>query len=406
MVSDRKGWAMKVLLASDCYTFQTGGVTSAIHALETGLREAGCEVQVLALSDSRRSYKDGDVYYLRSHRFPDYPEHRFSFAFRDPLVTELIGWKPDIVHAHTEFTIGWIAKAVARKAGCPLVMTTHTDYEYFNFGRFRDAAPVTALGRFLGKRVYRQAEKVIVPAEKARAFAHLQPVADKVVVIPNGIRAEMYQKPIPPEERNALFRRCRLEDSGFTLVTVTRLSKEKNVMELLRYFPSLLCALPEARLLVVGDGPDRKRLEDFSAKNGLSGRVCFTGRIDPGEVYRYYAMGDLFVSASTFELHSMSWLEAMACGLPMVCREDVSLRGVLEDGANGYIYRNEQEYVGAVSKILRSPSLRKQMHENALQRAETFSEQKFAERTLALYRSVCDSCCPEGNKKPALGSCS
>ena len=85
----------------------------------------------------------------------------------------------------------------------------------------------------------------------------------------------------------------------------------------------------------------------------------------------------------------MSSLEAMACGLPLVCREDPSLLGVLDDGENGLIYRNEQEFVSAVSRILESDTLRRQMRRKALLRAEETSDQRFVERTLALYQSVC-----------------
>ena len=378
---------MKILLATDCYLFQTGGVTNVVLSLENGLRKKGCEVKVLALSNSSRSYKEGDSYFIRSIRFPDYPEHRISFAMHDPLLDELAQWDPDIIHIHTEASAGWMAKAIAEKKGKPIVMTTHTDFEYFIFGRFRHTKPVQMLGRALGSLTYRQAEAVIVPAEKARSFAHLQPFADRVVVIPNGIQLERYQRPFSPDEKNALCNRYGLSGNGHTLVMVTRLSREKNIMEVLRYFPALLRELPDAQLVIVGEGPYRKRLESFCAKNRLNECVRFTGRIPP--VYRYYGLGDIFVSASTFELHSMSSLEAMACGLPLVCREDPSLIGVLDDGENGLIYRNEQEFVSAVARILGSDTLRSRMREKALLRAEETSNQRFVERTLALYQSVC-----------------
>lgn len=379
---------MKVLLATDCYIFQTGGVANVVLSLENGLRKKGCEVKVLALSNSHRSYKDGESYFIRSFRFYDYPEHRISFAFHDPLLEELTAWKPDIIHIHTEATAGMMAKAIARKTDTPVVMTTHTDFEYFIFGRFRGVWAVKMLARMWGKPTYRQAEKVIVPSEKARSFPHLQPVADRVAVIPNGIQLERYQKPVSPDEKSALFRQLGLRDNGCTLVMITRLSREKNVMEILRYFPPMLRALPEAQLVIVGEGPDRKRLEAFCARNRLTGHVRFTGRIPPEEVYRYYGMGEIFVSASTFELHSMSYLEAMACGLPLVCREDASLRGVLTDGENGLIYRNEREFIAAVSRILGEKTLREQMQKKALLQAEAASDRRFVERTLALYDAV------------------
>ena len=380
---------MRILLATDCYIFQTGGITNVVLTLENGLRKIGQEVKVFALSNSFRSYRDGDRYFIRSLPFPDYPEHRVTLSAHDPFLKELAEWKPDVVHIHTEFTAGWLAKRIAQRSGAPVIMTTHTDFEYFIFGRFRNAPVVKKLAGIIGKRVYREAVTVIVPSEKARAFPHLAAVADKVKVISNGIALERYRKAVSSDERNALFRQAGFMDHGYTLVMVTRLSKEKNVIEILSYLTGLLQVLPEVQLLIVGDGPDRKRLESFCSRNRLDRHVHFAGRIPPEDVYRYYDMGELFVSASTFELHSMSYLEAMACGLPLVCREDPSLMGVLQNGDNGFIYRNEQEFIAGVCEILEDRSLREQMGSRSLHRAEMFSDQLFVEKTLGLYHSVC-----------------
>ncbi len=380
---------MKILLASDCYTFQTGGITTVVVSLEKGLRELGHEVKVLALSDRYKSYKEGGSYYLRSLPFPDYPEHRFTFNLKDPLVKELIEWNPDIIHLHTEFTICRVAKHIARATNTPIVMTTHTDFEYFNFGRFRNTRFVTMLGKSWGKGVYKEAVKVVVPSEKTRGFAHLIPHKDKVIVIPNGIECERYQKKLETDEKKALLDRYGFTQNGHTLVMVTRLSKEKNVIEIVRFFPSLLKEIPDAQLMLVGDGPDRKKLEKLCEETGIADHVRFSGRIPPFEVYKYYNIADVFVSASLFELHSMSYLEAMAAGLPLVCREDLSLRGVLEDGVNGYIYENEQEFVDGVSKLLKDKENWEKMHLGALARAEATDVSRFVENTLNLYRSVC-----------------
>ncbi len=381
--------AMKILLATDCYRFQTNGITSVVLSLEDGLRKLGCEVRVLALSDSRKSFRDGDAFFIGSHLVNKKQEHRVSFAWHDPLLKELAAWRPDLIHIHTEGTIAWMAKKIAKKTGAPVVMTTHTDIEYFFFGRFRNSAPVKALCRLFGRITYRQAEKIIVPAEKSKSFPHLTPYPDKIVVIPNGIRLDLFRHPAAPEARTALFASSGLTDNGHTLVTVTRLSKEKNLIEILRFFPSLLRKVPDAQLLVVGDGANRNRLETWCSQNGLSAHVRFTGMVSFEETCQYYHMGDIYVSASMFEVNSISYLEAMASGLPLVCREDASLRGVLEDGVNGRIFRNEQEFVSAVSDILGSESLRESMRAAALARAEEFGIGRLTERTLELYRSVC-----------------
>ena len=379
---------MKILIASDSYRFTTSGVSNVAIALAEGLRGRGYDVKVLTLANGKTSCREGDDYFIRSRPSLFFPEIRFSFARTDPLLDELIRWKPDVIHLHTEASVARMARAIAAATQAPIIMTAHTDYAYFAFGRFHNARPVCALMRALGKRVYGNAAEVTVPSAKARSFPQLQPMAGRIALIPNGIKLEQYQKPVSAEEKAALFRRWNLADNGCTLVMITRVSPEKNIMEILRFFPALLREAPKAQLLIVGDGPDRKRLERYCGRAHLSERVRFTGKIASEEVYRYYAMGDVFVSASLFEVHSLSNLEAMACGLPLVCREDTCLLGVLDHGENGFIYRTEQEFVQFVGKITGDHALRQRMRENALRKAEAFSNRRFVERMAQEYEKV------------------
>ena len=379
---------MKLMIATDSYRFTTSGVANAVIALADGLRSRGFQVKVLSLSNGRTSFKEGDDYFIRSIPSLLYSDVRASFTHSDPLLDELIQWKPDLIHLHTEGSIAHMARTVAEQTGAPIVMTAHTDYAYYAFGRFHSARPVRWLMKSLGKRVYRNIAAVTVPSEKARAFPQLSPVSDRVFLVPNGIKLERYQRPVSQDEKAALFKRWGMTDTGCTLVMVTRVSREKNIMEILHFLPALIREMPNAHLLIVGDGPDRKRLEGYCADNNLTSRVTFTGRISPEEVYRYYAMGDVFVSASVFEVHSLSYLEALACGLPLVCREDESLKGVLIDGEDGFIYRTEAEFVRAVKTLLTDRALKQKMHENALRKAEKYSDRRFVENMIAQYEKT------------------
>ena len=84
----------------------------------------------------------------------------------------------------------------------------------------------------------------------------------------------------------------------------------------------------------------------------------------------------------------MSYLEALAGGLPLVCREDDSLLGVLDSGENGFTYRTEQEFVTAVTTILRDRAALSRMRENAKRKADAFSDERFIENTARLYESI------------------
>lgn len=379
---------MKILIASDTYIYQTSGAANMVEELARGLRRRGHEVRVLAPADGRRSFQQGDDVFLSSYPAFYYPDLRISMAYRDPLLRQLADWSPDLIHAHTEGSMYRMACRIAEKTGAPLIMTAHTNYEHFVFGPLRGTGPVGRIMRIYGKRIYRNAAAVISPSEKGRSLSQLEPARDRLHVIPNGIRPGRMRDGVGWENTERLLRYWELQDSGCIAIVLTRLSREKNIEELLRFFPGLLKEIPRARLLIVGDGPDRRRLESICRKLNLSGQVRFTGRVEPDEVQHYYAMGKVFLSASTFEMHSIACLEAMASGLPLVCRRDSWLKGVLEEGANGYSYTSEQEFIGSMKKIFKDPALHRRMKEESLRRAERFSMDHCLDQTLRLYEQV------------------
>ena len=382
---------MKILISTDCYLFNIGGITASVLALSAGLRRLGHEVKTLSLSNRGESFRDGDDCYIRSFPAFYYPGMRMSFAMRDPLLKELEAWDPDLIHIQTEGSPRSMALQISRHCGAPVVMTCHTDYGHFVFGKYKSLAPVRAVLAGAGKILYRQAARVTAPSQKAAEFPFLQSVQDRLTVIPNGMEIEKYQKHLPEAERRALRASLGIGVDTGTLVSVSRLSKEKNAGELISFLPGLLKKDPDIKLLIVGDGPYRSSLEKQAGKLGLRGSVIFTGRIPPEDVWRYYDAGDLFVSASTFEVHSMSYLEALANGLPLLCRADDALAGVLEHGTNGMIYRSESEFTDYALQILHQKALREDMRRASLRKAMDFSSEAFTRSMLAVYEAALGS---------------
>jgi 1,2-diacylglycerol 3-alpha-glucosyltransferase len=197
-----------------------------------------------------------------------------------------------------------------------------------------------------------------------------------------------YRNGFSEQQRRAFRASLGIEDHAGVLVSVSRLSKEKNIRELISLFPELQKKGLNVMLLIVGDGPDRAYLERMTDRLQLRRSVIFTGRVRSEDVWQYYASGDVFVSASTFEVHSMSYLEAMANGLPLLCREDDSLRGVLEHGKNGLIYHSRQEFVDYAYRLLRDDDLRNSMARCSQEKAEGFSEGAFAASMLKVYEAA------------------
>ena len=379
---------MKVLVATDCYVFNMGGVTASVLALCTGLRRCGHEVKVLTLSNKHHSFRNGNDYYIQSFPAFYYPGMRISFARQDPLLQELKDWHPDIIHVQTEGSVYRFSLDIMRHCQIPLVMTCHTDYAYFVFGRFCTCLPVRAVMRTLGRWIYRPAARVIAPSGKAAQFPVLQPIHNCVTVIPNGMETEKYQARFSNEERRAFRNSLGFDVSARVLVTVTRLSAEKNLQELISYFPELIKENQNVKLLIVGDGPYRGRLERLTKKRKLQESILFTGRIPAEEVWRYFSAGDVFVSASRFEVHSMSYLEALANGLPLLCRSDDALEGVLEHGKNGFVYHSQEEFTTFALRLLCNDVLRSSMALCSAQKADDFSCDAFAAAVLRVYEDA------------------
>ena len=379
---------MKILIATDSYKFNTGGITASVLALCSGLRKKGYEVKVLSPSSSHKSFRDGDDYFIKSVPAFYYPGMRIAFSLHDPLIKELEAWCPDVIHVQTEGAAFLISKIIMKCCDAPIVMTCHTDYAHFVFGRLRSFPLIKAFMRGVGKTLYRKAAKVIAPSQKAGNFAFLQSIKERMAVIPNGIELEKYQKTLSLPEKQALRKSLGIDDRTKVIVSISRLSKEKNIRELIAFFSLLLKKMPDVKLLIVGDGPDRSHLERQAEKLNITDNIIFAGRVPASDVWRYYNISDIFVSASTFEVHSMSYLEALAQGLPLLCRADDALIGVLEHGCNGMIYHSQQEFSDFAYKILSDDEIRESMGQKSLEKAECFSSDAFADSVMKIYKDA------------------
>ena len=156
-------------------------------------------------------------------------------------------------------------------------------------------------------------------------------------------------------------------------------------------------AVPGATLLVAGDGPDGARFRAEAESRGLD--VVFGGMVDPAEVPVWYAAADIFLSASTSETQGLTYLEALAAGLPVICRADPCLEGVIQDGENGWQYHSTQEFRQRLETFLARPETHEALRRRAAESAEQFSAQRFAQRVERIYQMQLarrTACCVQG----------
>ncbi|MCR5685967.1 MAG: glycosyltransferase [Lachnospiraceae bacterium] len=377
---------MKILLCIDTHEHQLNGVANSVNVLAREYREMGHDVRILKLSSTHRSHSENDNYFLASAGAPVYPDARFSLHFFDRLVDSLIEWKPDIVHIHTEFSINMIARRIVKAAKAPLVMTLHTDYVRFVDAAIHSKIVARLFVRIMSTFSYHGASILTVPSEKTREMTHEYTLNCPVVVVPGGIELDCYQKPVSAEEKAALYQQYGITHPEKLLVTVSRISAEKNISELISFMPGLLKKDPDIRFMITGYGPAEDDLKKQVSDLGLKGKVIFTGKQEPEEVYRFYKAGAVFVCASEFETQGLTYIEAMACSLPLVCRKDPVLKNMIFEGKNGYTYTTEHEYAEHILKLLNNPALRDHMGKVSLKVAAHLSGAGYARKMEKVYK--------------------
>jgi 1,2-diacylglycerol 3-alpha-glucosyltransferase len=116
--------------------------------------------------------------------------------------------------------------------------------------------------------------------------------------------------------------------------------------------------------------------------------VIFTGMVAPEEVHSYYQLGDVFVSASTSETQGLTYVEAAANGLPLLCRKDPCLDGVLVEGRNGWEYEAEEEFCDIIDSILHNHRCCRSAGSESEQIAASFDKSCFAEKIEEVYEAV------------------
>lgn len=119
--------------------------------------------------------------------------------------------------------------------------------------------------------------------------------------------------------------------------------------------------------LVVGDGPCRQALEERAAE--LPFHTVFTGMVPHDRVRDYYQLGDLFLTASTSETQGLTYFEALAAGVPVLCRRDLCVQGVVEDGVNGWQWEEQADLLACLDRFLEDPALRDALARGARQSA-------------------------------------
>lgn len=376
---------MKVLITTDLFKPAINGVVTSVLNLEKELKANGHEVRILTVSDQCYSYQKENAYYIMSLPMKIYPDIRFPIVRGEAYIQELIEWSPDIVHSQCEFFSFGPAKKIAKATGAAFVHTYHTLYEqYTEYVPIGQHVSRAILGKWMRARL-RQTDMIIAPTRKVECTLWKYGMLQEMRVIPSGIELGQFQQDVSETEILELKENYGIDRNKQVLLSLGRLGFEKQVDELIYGVQRLIQKQKQVHLLIVGDGPARESLEQLVKELQLETHVTFTGMIKPEKIAVYYRLGDVFVCASTSETQGLTYIEAMASGLPLVCRKDPCLYGVLEEYGNGFTYENLEEMQQGISHVLENETWKHTAAARSKRIAEQYSTEEFGKNVMNCY---------------------
>ena len=375
---------MRIGMMADLYKPHMSGVTNFIALNKRMLEKAGHDVYVFTFGDP--DYVDDEPNVVRSPGIP-LAETGAYLSLSYPKRIRRLLQSMDLVHAHHPFLSARLAIRYCRSFNIPIVFTNHTRYDLYAqayLPLLPDQVGTVFLEAYLPW-LCREMDLVIAPSAGLQRVLVGLGVQSPIVVLPNGIDLEPFRQPGEPRSPEALG----LAPGGVILIYVGRLGPEKNLTLLVRAFAGVASAYPEARLLLVGDGPERDNLEDQVSRSGLRGRVGFTGLVEYADLPAYLALADGFVTASVTEVHPLSVIEAMASGLPVLGIASPGIEDTIVDGQTGYLSPDDlPAFTAKMTRLVADRESRVAMSGRARQAAEEYAIERTSARQVEYYHKL------------------
>ncbi len=352
---------------------EIGGIEIATQHIVTGLARRGNRVFVVASGPEKSLetlHSGATIYRLPIRKI----KWLGGLIFWLDIFWTLGKIKPDIVHVQT---IQMALPAFFYKKIChrPYVVWCHGFDVYFPWKGKAIIAPVTLT-----------ASGAVVVLTNHMAEAVKAYYLKKSIVLPNGIDTNTFKGFSKQAIRDTL----NVPVGGKIVIFTGRFYPVKGLGYLVEAFRTVSQKIPEAELWLVGNGADRESLTQAVAKNGLTGRVRFTGEVLHQKIPEYLAMADVFALPSLSEGFPLVILEAMALGLPIVASRVRGLPEIITDGENGFLVepKNSAQLAQKIIQLLENPALRQNISDANKKKSQQYDWERVIDAMETIYSQV------------------
>lgn len=382
---------MRIGIFTDAYIPQIGGVSTSCLMLKNELIKLGHKVFVFTTSDPGSPADEHGV--IRVPSLPFVSSKRVAVNYNPMLGRRVKKLELDVIHTQTEFGLGIFGRNICRQTGIPHVHTYHTIYEDWLHGQLKKG-PIDVIARNGARRLSatfcNSAQLIIAPTKKTEELLRAYGVTKPIEIVPSGIELDKFKLAKEDKEKiSALRKDLGFEEGNKVLLYLGRISDEKGLKELFDYLAPWLPKNPHVYFMLVGEGPLRANLMRFSEQHKLNNQIIFTGAVSLERVPGFYAIADVFTSASRSETQGLTYIEALAGGVPILVRRDEALTDVVLEGENGYYFDNESNFIEGLEKLMNlDADTYEKMARAAADSSRRYSVESFAKKIEGIYERV------------------
>jgi 1,2-diacylglycerol 3-alpha-glucosyltransferase len=379
---------MKIALFSDTYFPIVNGISVSVSLLAIELRKKGHDVTIFT-HDHDLAHPEKGVIRFKGFRPPKRSLHEFRIGrVTKQKIKKVMEEHFDVIHCHTELTIGRLGKKVAEISKTPFVYTYHTmyeDYVHYISKYFKNLTRKFVI--FYSVRFANASAYLIAPTDKVASKFIGYGYQGDLEIIPTGIDLEQFKATSLDPSKLDSIKKTWAKPFPHGLF-VGRVSHEKNLETLLKTIKECKHEKHDWYLTVIGDGPARASLEAYVKTHQLENNVFFTGMIKPVEIAYYYQIADFFVSFSTTETQGLTYIEAMAADLPVIAQSDQHLKAWIKEGESGYLIDSVEAFKALLKRIIADPKMIKALKPSEMEILKPLNAKTYATSIEALYQKV------------------
>lgn len=381
---------MRVALFTETYLPQINGVVTHIKMLKDGLNEMGHHAIVVCPKAVKEYSLTDDELICPGIPIKRLYNNNLAAPYSKKREDYIRKFRPDVIHVHNEFGMGFSALRIARKLNIPVVYTLHSEYnKYLFYITFPGAKKLAEkLSYQYMKYFANHVDVMISPSAKAQEYINDVGIEKEVLLVPNNADVDAFSRDSRNMQRRHEIRQSMgTTDDKLIFCFVGRVGKEKSIDDLIDFWKNADIPEEKVELWVIGGGPELSNLKNKVEKMEMTDCVRFTDSLDHSAIPEYLWACDFYATASLSEMHSVSMLEAMAAGLPVLQRLDEQNKSQINDGVNGYIYLDAEDFKRKVQAILNmSPQEVEDFQQRTAESMKQYGKKDLAERISEIYK--------------------